>query len=119
LLRLVHQGLFRAGLLITLIVAGWGLLTYLRKQPITGGYRSTLVMTELVFVLQALVGIALVLTGTRLRDGLHVLYGVVLVLALPIAASYTAGRERRREPLVFGLVGVFMLGLTIRALMTS
>ncbi len=119
MLRTLHQGLFRAGLLITVIVAGWGLLAYFRKQPASGGYRSTLVMTELLFVLQGLVGLALLLTGARLRDGLHVLYGVVLVLVLPIAASYTAGHERRREPLVFGLVGVFMLGLTIRALMTS
>ncbi len=102
-----------------LIVAGWGLVTYLRRQPAGGGYRSTLVMTELLFILQGLVGAGLVVGGARLRDGLHVLYGVLLVLALPIAAGYASGQGRRREPLVFGLVGIFMFGLAIRALMTS
>lgn len=119
MLLLLHQGLFRAGILITLIVAGWGLISYLRRQPVSGGYRSTLIMTELVFVLQALVGVALLLSGARLRDSLHVLYGIVLILVLPIAASYTAGRQRRREPLIFGLAGLFMVGLALRALMTS
>jgi len=77
------------------------------------------VLTELLFVVQALVGIGLVLSGRSVRDPLHVLYGVLLVIALPIAASYTAGLRPRREPLIYGLVGLFMLGLTLRAWLTS
>ena len=84
-----------------------------------GGYRSTLVLAELLFIVQGLVGVGLFVTGHVLRDSLHLLYGVLLVLALPIAASYTSARERRREPLVFGIVGLFMVGLTVRAFMTG
>ena len=53
----LHQGLFRAGVLIPLVIAGWGLITWVRKQPASGGYRSTLVLTEALFVLQAVVGV--------------------------------------------------------------
>ncbi len=119
LLLTVHQGLFRAGVLITLIVAGWGLWTWLRKQPASGGYRSSLVMTEALFVLQALVGIGLYLSGRRPHDSLHLLYGVLLIVTLPIAASYTSSHEKRREPLIFGIAGLFMTGLAIRALTTA
>lgn len=119
LLLTLHQGLFRAGVLITLIVAGWGLTTWLRKQPASGGYRSTLVMTELLFILQAVVGVGLYLGGPRPRDTLHLLYGVLLIITLPIAASYTSGQKKRQEALVFGIAGLFMTGLAIRAWMTA
>ncbi len=115
----LHQGLFRAGVLITLVVAGWGLLTWFRKQPASGGYRSTLVLTEVLFVLQALVGIGLYLGGRRPHDTLHLLYGVLLIVTLPIAASYTSTHDKRREALVFGIAGLFMTGLAIRALTTA
>jgi heme A synthase len=119
LLLTLHQGLFRAGLLITLAVAGWGFFSWLRKQAASGGFRSTLVMTELLFVLQALVGIGLYLGGRRPHDTLHLLYGVLLIVTLPIAASYTSSHDKRREPLVFGIAALFMTGLAIRALTTA
>lgn len=119
LLLTLHQGLFRAGVLITLIVGGWGLYSWFRKQPASGGYRSSLVMTEVLFVLQALVGIGLYATGPRPHDTLHLLYGVLLVVTLPVAASYTSSHDKRREPLVFGIAGLFMTGLAIRALTTA
>ena len=117
---LVHQRLAFAGILITLIVGLWGLFTFLRKGSASSGYRSTLVMTEILFIAQALIGILLFLAGgKRPHDGLHLLYGVLLLIALPIGASYTSGREPRREPLVYGLVALFMFGLTIRAITTG
>ena len=116
----VHQGLFRAGLLITAIIGIWGLVMYFRKQTPSGGYRSTLVLTEALFIVQALFGIGLVLGGRHPKDNLHWLYGILLVIVLPIAASYVSGRDARRsEPLVYGIAGLFMAGLAIRALTTG
>ena len=42
-LLLIHVNLFRAGLLISLIIAGWGFVTYFRKGTASGGLRSALV----------------------------------------------------------------------------
>ena len=111
--------MFRAGLFITLIFGIWGLVLYFRKAPSGGGFRSTLVLTEALFIVQGLVGIAMFLGGRRPHDGLHWLYGILLVIVLPIAATYTSGRDTRREPLVYGIAGLFMAGLTIRALTTG
>ena len=118
-LLFLHNGLFRAGLLITVIVGIWGLVMYFRKMPSSGGFRSSLVLTEVLFILQGLVGALLFASGRRPHDNLHWLYGILLVILLPIAATYTSGRDARREPLVYGIAGLFMAGLTIRALTTG
>ena len=118
-LLFLHNGLFRAGLLLTVIIGIWGLVMYFRKLPPGGGFRSTLVLTEVLFVLQGLIGVGMFLGGRRPHDSLHWLYGVLLVLLLPIAATYVGGRGPRREALVYGIAGLFMAGLTIRALTTG
>ena len=91
----------------------------LRKQVPSGSFRATLVLTEVLFIVQGLVGIAMFLAGARPHDRLHWLYGPLLVIVLPIAASYLSGRENRREPLVYGLAALFMFGLAVRAYMTG
>jgi len=115
----VHNGLFRAGLIITGFIVIWSAVLYLRKQVPGGSYRATLVLTEGLFIVQGLVGIAMFLAGARPHDPLHWLYGPLLVIVLPIAASYLSGRDRRREALVYGLAALFMFGLAIRAYMTG
>jgi heme A synthase len=106
-------------LLITIIIAIWGLVMFFRKMPSSGGFRSTLVLTEALFIIQGLVGVAMFASGRRPHDALHWLYGILLVIVLPIATTYTSGRDPRREALVYGLAGLFMVGLTIRALTTG
>ncbi len=111
--------MFRTGLVITILVGIWGLFAYFRKMPSSGSFRATLVLTEVLFILQGLVGVLMFASGRHPHDNLHWLYGVLLVIVLPIAATYTSGREPRREPLVYGIAGLFMAGLTIRALTTA
>jgi mannitol-specific phosphotransferase system IIBC component len=111
--------LFRTGLVITAIIGVWVFVTYFRKLPSSGSFRATLVLTEALFIVQGLVGVLMFANGRRPHDNLHWLYGVLLVIVLPIATSYVSGREPRREPLVYGILGLFMAGLTIRAFSTG
>jgi heme A synthase len=118
-LLVLHDGLFRTALLITAFIGVWGLVTYFRKQPSSGSFRATLVLTEALFIIQGLVGVLIFANGRRPHDNLHWLYGVLLVIVLPIAMSYVSGRDPRREPLVYGIAGLFMFGLALRASMTG
>ena len=111
--------MFRAGLLITVFIGIWGLVTYFRKLPSSGSFRAMLVLTEALFILQGLVGVLIFVGGRRPHDPLHWLYGPLLVIVLPIAASYVSGRDSRREALVYGIAGLFMFGLAFRAYMTG
>ena len=111
--------MFRAGLIITGFIVIWSAALYLRKNAPSGSYRATLVLTEGLFIVQGVVGIAMFLGGARPHDPLHWLYGPLLVIVLPIAASYLSGRDSRREALVYGLAALFMFGLAIRAYMTG
>jgi len=115
----VHSGLFRAGLIITGFIVIWSVALYLRKLASSGSYRATLVLTEGLFIVQGLIGIAMFFAGASPHDPLHWLYGPLLVIVLPLAASYLSGRDSRREALVYGLAALFMFGLAIRAYMTG
>ena len=101
-----------------MIIGVWGLVMYFRNVSPSASFRSTLVLTEALFILQGLIGIALFGTGSRPKDALHWLYGILLIITLPIAATYPAAREEKRQSLVSGIVGLFMAGLCIRAWMT-
>src|ERR1700731_5270080 len=92
---------------------------YFRKQPSSASFRATLVLTEALFIIQGLVGVLMFANGRRPHDNLHWLYGVLLVIVLPIAMSYVSGRDSRREALIYGIAGLFMAGLSIRALTTG
>ena len=91
----------------------------MRKQTPSGSFLATLVLTEGLFIVQGLVGIAIFFGGSRPHDRLHWLYGPLLVIVLPLAASYLTGRESRRQALVYGIAALFMFGLGIRAYMTG
>jgi hypothetical protein len=115
----LHRIGFNASLLMSVLLAGWGLFTFFARRPLSGGYRSTLYLAEGLFVVQGILGLVLLATAHHLRDPLHLLYGVLLVIAIPIGAGYGGGWEGRRQALVFGILGVIMAALSVRALMTS
>jgi heme A synthase len=117
-----HRGLFFAGLLLAIIIGVWGFVMFFRRGAPTGGFNSALLVTEALFVIQGLVGVTLFASGLRPHDTLHWLYGVLLVIVLPIAMTYGGASVEpgeRRQSLVYGVAGVFMAGLAIRALTTA
>jgi hypothetical protein len=74
----------------------------------------------LLYIAQGLVGVALYLLGARpARVWVHILYGVLLVITVPGAFAYMRGRDSRREALIYGLVGLFLAGVSLRAIYTA
>jgi heme A synthase len=115
----LHRGLFFAGLVLTLVIGVWGLIMFFTRRRPSGEYNTALVIVEVLFIIQGLVGATLFVGGRRPHDTLHWLYGVLLVIVLPVATTYTSGRDDRRQSLVYGIAGLFMAGLAIRALTTA
>jgi|SRR5919204_4538717 hypothetical protein len=100
------------------VVGIWGVFLGIRNAPLDGSYRAALLLAEAVAVLQLLVGLVLLVVGPPVRNDLHYLYGLSLIVTLPLVHQYLAGR-RMRAPLAYGLACLFMAGLAIRGITTG
>jgi hypothetical protein len=52
-------------------------------------------------------------------QSLHVLYGLALVLAMPLATTLVRGRAPRGQSIALGLAALFTAGLAIRGITTA
>jgi len=116
----VHDGLSRACLLFSLIIGLYGLWRFFRQEEVGGNLWGILAAGELLYVAQGVVGVALYSLGGRpARTWVHILYGILLVITLPGAFAYLRGKDTRREALIYGLVGLFLAGVSLRAISTA
>lgn len=116
----IHNRLSVTAILLAAIVAGWGFLNYLRRQPVSSAYWGGLVILEIVMVGQAVLGLILLLSGGQLaRPVVHLLYGATAVLSLPAAYIYTRGRDSRAENLIYALVCLWLFFIVERSMTTG
>ena len=115
----LHQVIANSLLLLMLLLGVWGLGSALFKRGVSGSYRSTYILSLGVFAIQAAIGLALLVTGHRPKDMLHLIYGIAPFLALGGALTYASGMKPRRESLTLGVAALFTFGLIIRAYTTG
>ena len=116
----IHGALANACLIFSLIIAGYGFLLYFTGRGIDSNFWGTVAAGELLFLAQGVVGVLLYAQGLRpARDWVHVLYGLVLVISLPGAYAITRGRDSRRETVIYAIIGLFLAGVTLRAMSTA
>lgn len=102
------------------IAAFYGLAAH-RRHPVSvsRGYRALLIGGAAVLALQAPIGLAMLASGLRPADVLHIaVYGALSPLVLPGAYFYVRGRGRGHPNLAFALVSLFLFAFLIRALFT-
>ncbi len=115
----IHRVIANMGLLYTFVLGVWGLVLFLRRRGPDGNYNGALVIAEGLFVIEALVGLVLVVMGLVPARAIHYLYGVSAVLALPLAYTMARNREDSRSSLIYGLTLLFLWGLAERATDTA
>ena len=69
-------------------------------------------------MLQVVVGVVLVASDEYVAPRFHMFYGFLAFLTVGIAFSYRQQMRGRRE-LLYGLVGLFIMGLGIRAILQA
>ncbi|HLJ67405.1 MAG TPA: hypothetical protein VKX16_08600 [Chloroflexota bacterium] len=114
-----HSNFARVVLIYSALMALWGLGLYFAGRNPSPSYLGSLVLEEAIAIFQGLLGVIVLGGGNRPHDGLHYLYGVVLVITLPAAYFYSARGTERRDSLIFGLATLFMLGIAIRGITTG
>jgi CDP-diglyceride synthetase len=115
----VHAGLANAVLIFCVIMAIWGSWRFLRKQGLNGSYWGALVIAELLVLVQGVLGAFLWFSGQRPAQGIHIMYGIVSALAVPVVYFYTKGREERPEMLMYSVAFLVLIGLILRAMVTA
>ena len=115
----LHATLANTIVLYLALVGVWGLWLGARGSAPTASFRGALVIAEIAAIAQGLVGILLVVALGRPLDGIHALYGVALVLALPLAATLVRGRAPRGQSVALGIAALFAAGLAIRGITTG
>jgi heme A synthase len=76
------------------------------------------VTAESMMMLQVLIGVILVSSKQYTAPRFHMFYGFLAFLTVGLAYSYRKQMRGRRE-LFYGLVGLFIMGLGIRAVLQA
>jgi CDP-diglyceride synthetase len=117
----VHGRLAITAILFTAILAIWAFYRFFRRQGLDSSYWGALVIAEILYIAQGILGAYLYLTnaGRPVGGGMHILYGVVAVLCIPTAFAFTRGSDERRTMLVYGAMLLFMVGILFRSMATG
>jgi heme A synthase len=115
----IHGRLATTAMLFALALGVWALFLYFRKQGPSPNFHGALVIGELVFIVQAVLGGVLYFTGLPLGQAVHVLYGALGVFTIPAAYTYTRGATTRREAGIYGIACLFLFGVALRGIMTA
>jgi hypothetical protein len=117
---MIHANLANTSLLFAFIAGVWGIGLRFRKRGVDGNYWGILAVGELLFLGQSLLGAYLWISGARPgRMGIHILYGVVLVIGLPAYYAITKGRDDQDAALAYGFLCLFLAAITLRATATG
>ena len=100
-------------------IAGVVALIAWRWRSARGRYVWILtIIAEAALMLQVLVGTILVASKDYVAPRFHMFYGFVAFLTVGIAYQYRRQMRGRRE-MFYGLVGLFLMGLGIRAVLQA
>ncbi|HEY6379926.1 MAG TPA: hypothetical protein VI316_12175 [Candidatus Dormibacteraeota bacterium] len=114
----VHQRIGASIVALGAVGVVWAIVLLLRRTA-SPRFRMYVRLLAVLIAVQGALGILLVITGHRPVEGLHFVYGPVLLIALPVALRLGAPAELRRETrtLLWGCVAVVLLA--IRAVSTG
>ena len=116
----IHSRLGNTALFYVMLMAVWGFWRFFRKQGVDSSYFGALVIAEVIFVLQSLLGLYLWISGVgQLQSSIHILYGVVNVLVVPGIYLSTRGENTRQVMLLFSLGSLFLVGIVFRSMATG
>lgn len=106
----VHMRLGVAMLVVVAVGALWSLVEALRGST-SPTLRVFARLSALGLLVQVLLGLLLLAMGHRPADGLHYLYGGVVLFCIPAGIAYGSGGDVRREAwgMSIGLIAAVLI----------
>ncbi len=115
----IHSRLSNTALLYFVLITAWAYWRFFRKEGLSPGFWGSLVIAEILLLLQSGLGAYMWITGLRPARDVHILYGIVSLMALPAVYMFTKGRQERSEMLMYGTTALITIGLIMRAVFTA
>jgi hypothetical protein len=119
---LVHTQLSQTIWIFFLILGVWGLYRAVRGWGLDGSYMGALVIGQVLYVIQGVLGGLLWLNGRMVlveRPFMHVLYGSFALVFLPfVFMVWLKGDDSNRGMWVMAFTVLFMFGIALRAAST-
>lgn len=116
----LHGALSRATFLFFLLIGVWGLIRAIRGNQVDGSYLGAMVIGEGLFLLQAILGVILLIAGGDPSRGIvHFIYGTFALVALPGLFAYMKGDDSNRAQWLYAIVTLFLFGVALRAISTG
>ena len=98
----------------------WGVGAYVLRRGPGEAFWRWLTVAQVVAIVEALIGVILLVLGDRPPTVLHYVYGFGPLVVLVIAHALARDASFRARPwLPFALAAFICFGLTLRALMTG
>lgn len=123
-LILLHRYMFYFLFVAGTVCTFWGLgLLIFRRQArrVSAPFRSALIVTAGMALIQAAIGGLIFLLGSRPSDQLHYVYGGLVLLAVPVAFVYATGKSERvrRDLLYLVIAAIVVAAAAVRAALTG
>lgn len=115
----LHERVGNAAPLFMILLGILSLINYIRGQGVDGNIIGAVIVGELLMFIQVGLGLILFFSGLFPARTIHFLYATLTILAFPALWVYTQGATDRRASLLWALAGLFMMGLTLRAIGTA
>ena len=90
----IHMAVGIGVLVANAVAAGWGAVTWLRKEP-SIAFWPLLRVAQAFVTVQALIGLLLLASGQSAPDGLHAAYGIAPLVVTLLSEAMRAGVAQR------------------------
>ncbi len=101
------------------LVGIWGIVLGVRDRGPSASLRGAIAIATVGAVAQGSLGLLVLFFMRAPAEAVHVLYGVALAAAMPLAATLTRERTPRGRSVALGLAALFTAGLAIRGITTA
>jgi hypothetical protein len=97
----------------------WAILQGIRDRGPNASLRGAIAIATIAAVTQGALGLLVLFFRGAPSDAVHILYGLALVVAMPLAATLVRERTPRGQSIALGLAALFTAGLAIRGITTA
>jgi phosphatidylglycerophosphate synthase len=115
----LHRVLSNTTWLFFLLVGIWGMYRAIREYGVDGSYLGAMAVGEILFIVQAILGVILLIGSSAPGRSVHVLYGVFAIVAMPGLFAYLRGDDSNNSQWAYALMTLFLFGVALRAIGTG